>query len=153
MAEETAFDKAVESYRTYKKALAAYFEAIDAHEETKLAWDTYWATDRADDEAHKKAEADWEKARDANKEVKGAYAIFKITAYGYDKAVHAIEEVRLAFVAWEEAQRTIKLAGDDWAAINKARDAFDEADDTYFTVLEVFQEAIKKAYEKGKKNH
>ena len=36
---------------------------------------------------------------------------------------------------------------------NKALDAFEEANDIYLTVLDVFEEAIKKAYEKGEKTH
>lgn len=143
--ETTAFDKAVEAYRSYQKARHAYFAAIDAHAETRLAWDAYWATDRADQEAHTKAEVNWEKARDANKEVKGTYAIYQTTAYGYDKALHAIEEVRLAFAAREEA----RLAVDEAKYIIEALDAFEKADDIYFTVLDVFEEAIKKAYEQG----
>ena len=168
---DAAFDRAVEAYRTYKKAQRAWFEAIDAHEETRLAWDAYWAADRSDDEAHKKALAVWEEARDANKEVKGAHAIFKITGYGYNKAQHAIEEVKLALAAWEEARRAMKDAQDTLdnakygralsedeadavlAPLWEAYDAADEASDTYFTVLEVFDEAIKKAYERGDKNH
>ena len=186
LAGETAFDRAVEAYRTYKNAQHAYFEAIDAHEETRLAWDAYWAaedaywaTDRAFPEAHLKAKAAWEEARDENKEVKGAYAIFQITGDGYNKALHAIEEVRLAFAAWKDAERVVDEAEGvydailstrrtglragaktDWAALEEARaaceetgDTFVEAGDTYFTVLEVFEEAIKKAYERGEKNH
>ena len=53
--ETTAFDKAVEAYRTYQKARNAYFEAIYAHEETRLAWDTLGSSSRANDEARKKA--------------------------------------------------------------------------------------------------
>lgn len=153
--ETTTFDKAVEAYRTYQKARHAYFEAIDAHEETRLAWDAYWATDRADKEAHKKAEANWEKARDENKEVKGAYAIYQITAYGYDKALHRIEEVRLASDAWEEARRQVEIAehADNYAAWEKANAAWEKANDIYLTILEVFQEAIKKAYDEGEKTH
>ena len=149
LARKTAFDKAVEAYRTYQKAQYAYFEAIDAHEETRLAWDAYRAVDRAE-------------------EVKGAYAIYQITAYGYDKALHTIEEVQLAFAAWKEAKsaideansvieeaiRTGRPAGTKAdRVVDEALDAFEEADDTYFTVLEVFEEAIKKAYERGEKNH
>ncbi len=157
LAGETAFDKAVEAYRTYQKARHAYFEAIDAHEETRLAWVAYRAADRTDDKAIKKAEAAFDKARDENKEVKGAYAIYQITAYGYDKALHAIEEVRLAFAAWEEARREVEIAqradNYNYAAWKKADTAWEEADDIYFTVLDVFQEAIKKAYERGEKDH
>ena len=165
LAGETAFDRAVEAYRTYKKAQHAYFEAIDAHEETRLAWDAYWATDRADDEAHKKAEAAWEEARDTNKEVKGAYAIFSITGKAAFEAVDAIEEVKLALAAFEEAERAVEDAQDAWfnakgpreayylPSLNEALAALDEASDTYLAVREVFDEAIKKAYERGEKNH
>lgn len=157
LAGETAFDKAVEAYRTYQKARHAYFEAIDAHEETRLAWAAYRAADRADDEAHKKAEAAFEKARDENKEVKGAYAIYQITADAYWKALHEIEEVRLAFAAWDEAREKVEAIqrAEKWDdnAWKKADAAWEKADDIYFTVLDVFREAIKEAYERGEKNH
>lgn len=95
--------------------------------------------------------------------------------------MHAIEEVRLAFAAREEAQRAINEANraiDEahragrraWPTsladelgqragtkahrvADEAIDAFDEVNDTYITVFEVFEEAIKKAYERGEKNH
>lgn len=157
LAGETAFDKAVEAYRTHQKARHAYFEAIEAHEETRLAWAIYRATDRADDEAYKKAEAAFEKARDENKEIKGAYAIYQITDYGYDKALHKIEEVQLAFTAWEEARQKVEIAQhadnfnyDVW---KKADTAWEKATDIYVTILGVFHEDVKEAYEQGKKTH
>ena len=162
--ETTAFDKAVEAYRTYQKARNAYFEAIYAHEETRLAWDTLGSSSRANDEARKKAATVLEK----NKEVKGAYAIYQTTAYGYNKALHTIEEVRLADTARKEAKSALDEANrviDEshrvgrpatetmMSRANKALDAFEEANDIYLTVLDVFEEAIKKAYEKGEKTH
>ena len=163
LAGETAFDRAVEAYRTYKKAQHAYFEARDAHEETRLAWSAYLATDVSDREASKKAMAAFDKAKDANKEVKGAYAIFQITGKAASEAVDEIEEVKLALAAFEKADRAVKDAQDAWfnakgpreayyqAILNEAHAAFDEASDTYLTVREVFNEAIKKAYKRGKR--
>lgn len=161
-AEQTALDKAVEAYRTYQKARTAYFEAIYADEETRLAWETLKRSSQANDEDRKKAATVLEE----NKEVKGANAIYQTTAYGYNKALHAIEEVRLASAAREEAQRILDKANRviedahsvgrqtsdrDFNAANEALDVFLEVDKTYFTVLEVFEEAVKKAYEKGEK--
>ena len=157
LAEETAFDKALEAYRTYQKARHAYFEAVDTHEEVRLAQIAYRDADRANDEAYKKAKATFEKARDENKEVKGAYAIYQITADGYWEALHEIEEVRLAFTAWDEARKKVKAIQHaekwDYNAWEKADAAWEKADDIYFTVLDVFREAIKKAYERGEKDH
>lgn len=153
---ETAFDRAVEAYRTYKEAQHAYFETRDAHEETRLAWDAYWAADFADKEAHKKAKIAWEGARDANKEVKGAYAIFQITGKAYNKAFLSIEEVKLAWDAWEDAlavHTTVYRSDESSIAdMEEADRTVDEAEDLYEAVSDVFEEAIKKAYEKGEKN-
>lgn len=153
--ETTAFDKAVEAYRTHQKAKRAYLEAIDAHEETRLASAMYRAIDRTDSEAYGKAKLVFEKARDENKEVKGAYAIYQITDYGYDKALHKIEEVQLAFTAWEEARQKVEIAQHadsfNYAAWKKADTAWEKATDIYTTILGVFHEAVKEAYKQSEK--
>lgn len=157
LAGETAFDRAVEAYRTYKNAQYAYFEARDIHEETRLAWDAYRAADLDDTQAHKKAKAAWAEARDANKEVKGAYAIFQITGKAYHKAFISIPEVKLAWDSWEEAlDHHTAVYRSDASSIADYKEAdrvAQEAEALYEAVAEVFKEAIKKAYEKGEKNH
>ena len=152
LAEETAFDRAVEAYRTYQKARYAYFEAIDAHEETRLAWSAYLATDIADREDSKKASTAFGKARDANKEVRGAFAIFQITGKAYHKAFISIPEVKLAWDSWEEAldHHAVVYRNDNSsiADYEEADRVAEEAQALYEAVAEVFKEAIKKAYEK-----
>ena len=153
LAGETAFDKAVEAYRTYQKARHAYFEAIYAHEETRLAWDALRTDSGADDEARKKAATVLEK----NREVKGAKAIYQITGKAYHKAFISIPEVKLAWDSWEEAlDHHTAVYRSDASSIDDYKEAdrvAQEAEDLYEAVAEVFKEAIKKAYEKGEKNH
>ena len=157
LAGETAFDRAVEAYRVYKKAQYAYFEARDRHEETRLAWDAYLAVDFADREAHKKAKIAWKEALEANKEVKGAYAIFQITGKAYNKAFLSIPEVKLAWDSWEEAlDHHTAVYRSDASSIDDYKEAdrvTQEAEALYEAVSDVFEEAIKKAYERGKRNH
>ncbi len=153
LAEETAFDRAVKAYRTYKNAQIIYFEARDRHEETRLAWDAYLAVDFADDEARKKARADFDKAKDANKEVRGAYAIFQITGKAYNKAFLSIPEVKLAWDSWEEAldHHAVVYRNDNSsiADYEEADRVAEEAQALYEAVAEVFKESIKEAYKKG----
>ena len=155
--ETTAFDKAVEAYRTYQKARHAYFEARDQHEETRLAWAAYLAIDVADREASKKASAAFDKAKDGNKEVRGAYAIFQITGKAYHKAFISIPEVKLAWDSWEEAlDHHTAVYRRDASSIDDYKEAdrvVQEAEELYEAVAEVFKDAIKKAYEKGEKTH
>ncbi len=153
----SAFDRALEAYRTYKNAQRTWFEAIYRNEETRLAWSAYLATDVADREAHKKVKATFDKARDENKEVRGAYAIYRITAKAYNKAFLSIPEVKLAWDSLEEARalhaavhRSDESSIADWKEADRT---LYEADDLYEAVSDVFDEAIKKAYEKGEKNH
>ena len=157
LAGEIAFDRAVKAYRTYKNAQVIYFEARDRHEETRLAWDAYLAVDFADDEARKKARTAFDKAKDANKEVRGAYAIFQITGKAYNKAFLSIPEVKLAWDSWEEAlDHHTAVYRSDASSIDDYKEAdrvTQEAEALYEAVADVFDEAIKKAYEKGEKNH
>ena len=146
--EATAFDKAVEAYRTYQKARSAYFEAIYAHEETRLAWDTLGSSSRANDEARKKAAA----VLAENKEVRGAKAIYQITGKAYHNAFISIPEVKLAWDSWQEALDYHKAVhrsdASSLADYEEADRVTEEARDLYEAVAEVFKEAIKKAYEK-----
>ena len=157
LAEEAAFDRAVEAYRTYKNAQVVYFEARDRHEETRLAWSAYLATDVADREASKKARATFDEAIAGNEEVRGAYAIFQITGKAYNKAFLSIPEVKLAWDSWEEAldHHAVVYRNDNSsiADYEEADRVAEEAQALYEAVAEVFKESIKKAYEKDEKNH
>ena len=108
--------------------------------------------DVADREASKKARATFDKAREANKEVRGAYAIFQITGKAYNKAFLSIPEVKLAWDSWEEAlDHHTAVYRSDASSIDDYKEAdrvAQEAEALYEAVADVFEEAIKKAYEK-----
>ena len=164
LAEETAFDRAVEAYGAKKAAELLYYSSINADEELKLAWEARklamltLVVNLNDKEAHRKAEAAmeeaevaWEKALDAA-DLKWLEELHRAAGEAYSKALDSIPEVKIALDAQDRALdfRAAVRRNDDSSMVDhrEANRRVDEAGDIYLVVLKGVVEKIEKAYEK-----
>ena len=167
LAEQTAFDKAVEAYAAKKAAELLYYSSINADEELKLAWETRrlamltLVVNLNDKEAHKQAEAAmeeaevaWEKALDAA-DLKWLEELQKALGEAYSTALDSIPEVKIALDAEKRAldfRAAVRLNDDSsWIDREEANRRVEEAGDIYLTVLKGAVEKIEKAYEQDEK--
>ena len=169
LAEQTAFDKAVEAYAAKKAAELLYHSSISIDQELKLAWETRRLAALAmvininDKEVHKKAKAAWEKAEIAWEEALNAAGLKwleelnRALGESYSTALDSIPEIKIALDAEKRAldfQAAIRRNDDSsWIDREEADRRVEEARDIYLTVLKGVVERIEKAYEKGKKTH
>lgn len=164
LAEQTAFDKAVEAYAAKKGAELLYHSSINANEELKLAWEARRLaqltllinlndkeTSKQAKVAWEEAEIAWEKALDAAGS-KWIEELRRVLGESYSTALDSIPEVKIALDAQKRAldfQAAVRRNDDSsWIDREEADRRVEEAGDIYLTVLKGAVERIEKAYEK-----